>query len=80
MEDMVKNRLGILRVYAQLDEEYKGLIRKAARAEIALLELERNVPPEDVKTLWEVIRAHEAANRRLVVLACEYMIFRSEIT
>lgn len=78
MEEKTKNRLGILRVYADLDAEYQKLKHEIARLEAALLFLSWEDSPKKVKAIRSVINAYNAANRRLLELACKYMIFRSE--
>lgn len=77
MDEFINYRWGLLRVYAELDEEYKQLTQQAARAELALIL--QDFTPNEVKRIRAAIDAHNAVNRRLVQLACERMIFRSEL-
>ena len=79
MDETVKCRLGILRVDAELDEKHKHLLQQIKQAEAALLELSHVFTYEEIDAIWALIHAYHCADQRILELACESMIFRSEL-
>ena len=73
----LKARIGLLRIFADVDEDYKTARMNLEKAITALSD--QKLPQEELCVIRELMVAYASMNQRLLELACERMMFPYEI-